>query len=276
MWKGRSCSFGKPAHTGFCPPRPTGNVLGKVISGHFSIRISLGWSAVFGSVALLGESSSASFALTWPPGHFALSVLPSSLASLSPLILLGSLTAVCRRAPGLRPLPFPFASPALVIEIPVLQRPTPCQMYGSSLGLCTRSCITPPSVPHLLLPAQEASQINLSTSTPLIFPPVSSLSQLTATPSFHRPGQRPQGHLRPSPPHIQSFRNSWQLHLQKIPDPSRLPLPHCHLSPGSCSTLRGLPAICPCLPSSLLYMVTRVILVNCKSVHATPLPKTLQ
>lgn len=149
MWKGCSCSLCKPAHTGFCPPHPTGNVLGKVISGHFSVLISLGWSAVFGSVALLSESSSASFALTWPPGHLALSILPSSLASLSPLILLGSLTAVCRRVPGLRPLPFPFASPALVIEIPVLQRPTPCQMYGSSLGLCTHSYITPPCLFHI-------------------------------------------------------------------------------------------------------------------------------
>lgn len=36
----------------------------------------------------------ASFALTWPPGHLTLSVLPSSLASLSLLILLGSPTAV--------------------------------------------------------------------------------------------------------------------------------------------------------------------------------------
>lgn len=257
------CSLCISVHVGFCPHRSTRNVLIRDLlvaksGGRLSILVPLGLPTASGTIAhsiflsILCPDLASQTARS--PG-----LLPPSLAfsvCLLCRLLLISLTSLCLKAAELRPCSSPlfyFACTASVISsYPLASNTIPCD--GALLGLSTLLgvvCPLPESTSPLACPVAITSDV--SASTPLIFPPMSSPSQLKATPFFHCPSQRHQGHPGPHSliSHLQSFRTSWKVCLQEIPRFQPLLsvlLTYYHLSPNGCRILHWIPLFLFLLP----------------------------
>ena len=169
------------------------------------------------------------------------------LLLVSPLLLLPRSLTALSESPGAQALVlFPFLFAFTPLTIYCLQLQTPPQVYGSSLGLSAPLPCCPLSLLHLLLHVQEASQMNLTTSTPIVFPPASSCISADGSLLFHCPGQTPQLFLThlfllPAPhPIPQKLLVAPPSKNPKTTPSSHHCPTHCHHSPG---VLQPFPAV---------------------------------